>query len=58
MEIALTGREEPHHAEISCREGQALEFIPRERAGEYPIPPYLLSVWDHALDAAQMTVSR
>jgi 8-oxo-dGTP pyrophosphatase MutT (NUDIX family) len=34
-----------------CREGQALEFIPRAEAARYPIPAYLVEVWDHALEA-------
>ena len=38
---------------VTCLEGQALEFISRARADRYPIPPYLLDVWDQALDAAR-----
>lgn len=34
-----------------CREGQALEFIPRTDAARYPIPAYLVDVWDRALEA-------
>lgn len=36
---------------IRCHEGQALEFIRRDRAEDYPIPPYFLDIWDLALEA-------
>lgn len=36
---------------IHCYEGQAVEFIARERAVGYPKPEYLLDVWDLALAA-------
>ncbi len=36
---------------LTCREGQALEFIRRPDAPAYPIPEYLVRVWDRALDA-------
>jgi 8-oxo-dGTP pyrophosphatase MutT (NUDIX family) len=38
--------------ELVCREGQALEFVARSQAREYPIPAYLVDVWDRALEAA------
>ena len=34
-----------------CLEGQALEFVQRHDAGAYPIPEYLVKVWDRALEA-------
>jgi 8-oxo-dGTP diphosphatase len=34
---------------VRCLEGQALEFIPREKAAAYPAPAFLLPVWDHVL---------
>ncbi|MEW5984302.1 MAG: NUDIX domain-containing protein [Acidobacteriota bacterium] len=36
---------------LECREGQALEFIRREDAPSYPIPGYLIDVWDRAIAA-------
>jgi 8-oxo-dGTP pyrophosphatase MutT (NUDIX family) len=36
---------------FTCREGQALAFIRRSEAAAYPIPGYLVEVWDRALDA-------
>ena len=36
---------------FTCREGQALEFIRRPDAARYPIPEYLVHVWDRALEA-------
>ena len=36
---------------FTCREGQALEFIRRPDADRYPIPEYLVHVWDQALVA-------
>lgn len=38
-----------------CREGEALQFIRREDASAYPIPAYLVRVWDRALAAASTT---
>ena len=35
-----------------CREGQALEFVPRHRAAALKVPTYLVDVWDRALAAA------
>ena len=37
---------------FSCREGQALEFIKRASAKNYPIPPYIINAWDATLVAA------
>ena len=36
---------------VQCLEGQALQFLERSRAAAYPIPAYLLEVWDRALAA-------
>jgi len=32
-----------------CHEGEALEFVRREDAHAYPIPPFILPIWDRAL---------
>jgi len=32
-----------------CHEGQALEFVPRERAAALAVPQYLVDLWDAAL---------
>ena len=37
---------------VACHEGQALAFIKRSTAKNYPIPIYLFDVWDAALAAA------
>ena len=37
---------------VACHEGQALAFVDRSMAANYPIPIYLLNVWDAALAAA------
>lgn len=37
---------------ITCLEGQALAFVPRAEASGYPIPPYLVDLWDLALTRA------
>ena len=34
---------------LKCQEGQALEFVERASAASYPMPPFLLGVWDQAL---------
>ncbi|MEW6319654.1 MAG: NUDIX domain-containing protein [Acidobacteriota bacterium] len=34
-----------------CHEGQALEFVGRLEAEGLPIPPYILEMWDKALEA-------
>jgi len=36
---------------LHCYEGQKVEFVPREIAGELPIPGYLIGLWDTAIDA-------
>ena len=41
---------------LTCHEGQALEFIPRALAAQYPIPRYLVDLWDRALEAARLVV--
>ena len=38
---------------FQCREGQALEFIRREEAIKFPIPPYLVDIWDQAIRASE-----
>jgi 8-oxo-dGTP pyrophosphatase MutT (NUDIX family) len=38
---------------IVCHEGQALEFVPRDRVPEIAIPAYLVDLWDLALAAWQ-----
>lgn len=40
---------------FQCLEGQALEFVRRQDAGAYPIPGYLVKVWDRALEAFERT---
>jgi len=36
-----------------CREGQALEFIPRSLANKIKMPEYLISIWDIVILAAK-----
>jgi 8-oxo-dGTP pyrophosphatase MutT (NUDIX family) len=36
---------------VECHEGQGLAFIRRADASSIPIPPYLVGVWDKALEA-------
>jgi 8-oxo-dGTP pyrophosphatase MutT (NUDIX family) len=36
---------------VRCLEGQALEFLRRQGAEAYPIPRFLLALWDSALAA-------
>ena len=36
---------------VVCREGQALDFVPRSRAAEIGVPAFLIDVWDRALNA-------
>jgi len=43
---------------VDCREGQALEFIPRDQADRYRIPQYLVDLWDQALVAASCDPAR
>lgn len=37
---------------LRCREGQALQFVERRLADQYPVPPYLTQFWDMAIEAA------
>jgi 8-oxo-dGTP pyrophosphatase MutT (NUDIX family) len=37
--------------ELHCGEGQAIEFIERERVSEYDVPQYLVPIWDRAMAA-------
>lgn len=37
---------------VACHEGQALAFVERAAAENYPIPTYLINAWDAALAAA------
>ena len=37
---------------ISCNEGQAMEFIPRNHATDIRVPEYLIHIWDLSLQAA------
>lgn len=41
---------------IACHEGQALAFVGRNMAANYPIPTYLVNAWDTALAAAGATM--
>ena len=34
---------------LKCHEGQDLRFIERPQAASHRMPPFVLSVWDHAL---------
>ena len=34
---------------LKCLEGQALEFITRDEAASYRMPPFILNVWDRTL---------
>ena len=40
---------------VACHEGQALDFIERSAASNYPIPDFIISAWDAALAAAGTT---
>lgn len=37
---------------VKCLEGQALQFVERQSASSYPIPPYLIEIWDLAIATA------
>jgi 8-oxo-dGTP pyrophosphatase MutT (NUDIX family) len=37
--------------ELRCLEGQALEFVPRSAAAAYPMPAFVVPVWDRAMGA-------
>ncbi|MDX2099761.1 MAG: NUDIX hydrolase [Leptolyngbyaceae cyanobacterium bins.59] len=39
---------------VTCLEGQALEFIEREQAPNYPIEAYQVEIWDRAIAAANL----
>lgn len=43
---------------VRCLEGQGLKFIMREHAELYPIPPYLVEIWDSAIAALLKDESR
>jgi 8-oxo-dGTP pyrophosphatase MutT (NUDIX family) len=43
---------------VRCFEGQALKFIERSQASEYPIPPMLFEVWDLAIQASSAVPAR
>jgi 8-oxo-dGTP pyrophosphatase MutT (NUDIX family) len=43
---------------VVCHEGQALAFIARSTASDYPIPGYLLDAWDAALAASAAHMER
>ena len=38
-----------------CHEGQELAFVERSAAANYPIPAFLLDIWDAAIAAAGVT---
>ena len=40
----------------TCREGQALEFIPRTEAAGKPMPHYIVDLWDAALAAEKKSL--
>ena len=40
---------------VVCHEGQALAFVQRTMAADYPIPAHLLNAWDAALASAGVT---
>ena len=40
---------------VTCREGQALAFVERSKAENFPIPPYVINAWDAALAALRTT---
>jgi 8-oxo-dGTP diphosphatase len=43
---------------VQCYEGQRVEFIPREHASGYPMPPYVPGVWDMAISVMQRPLVR
>jgi len=43
---------------IACHEGQALAFIERSMAENYPIPTVVVGAWDAALSAARATAGK
>ena len=34
---------------VRCLEGQSIQFVERQLARSYPIPPYLIKIWDLAI---------
>jgi len=40
---------------IVCHEGQELAFVNRSAAANYPMPEFLLDIWDTAIAAANAT---
>jgi 8-oxo-dGTP pyrophosphatase MutT (NUDIX family) len=42
--------------DFACNEGQDLRFIGRDEIYKYPIPAYLLSMWDSAIQQANLEV--
>lgn len=43
---------------IVCHEGQALAFVERSTAVNYPIPAFIINAWDAALVAAGITTEQ
>jgi hypothetical protein len=43
---------------VTCLEGQALEFIPREQVSSHRIPEVMVSLWDRALALFNPTPAR
>jgi len=41
---------------VQCHEGQDLQFVKRQDAPAYDIPPQLLPLWDHAIEAAKKVI--
>lgn len=40
--------------QLKCLEGQSIRFIERASAASYPMPPFILGVWDQALKKLEM----
>ena len=43
---------------VACHEGQAMAFLNRSAAANYPIPAFLFDVWDAGLAAAGATTEK
>jgi 8-oxo-dGTP pyrophosphatase MutT (NUDIX family) len=43
---------------VRCFEGQAVEFVERERAVSLRVPPYLVGLWDAAIAASRERMLR
>lgn len=41
---------------VVCHEGQALAFIERSEAANYPIPAFVINIWDTALAVINNTI--